>query len=366
MITTFYRKYRPQTFDQVVGQEMITRILKNAAITGKISQAYLFSGPRGTGKTSTARIVAKVVNCLTREKDKEFAKLGEPCNKCANCKEINSGKCLDLIEIDAGSNRGIDEIRNLKENIKAVPTVLKKKVFIIDEVHQLTNEAFNALLKVLEEPPEHAMFILATTEFSKVPLTIISRTQQFHFKRIPLSEIQKKIEYIAKQEKIDIEPQAIEFISTSAEGSIRDAECLLDQLSSLSDRRITVKDVEQMIGKIILTELVKFSKLLLTGDKKTALLKLEEIKEGGYDLVRFCKDLIIYLRKVAALKYQPELKKIFSEQVPGKILAEMIEQAKMIEPKHLKLLKSLINAYSQMRYSQFPIIPLEIAIMEGW
>ena len=237
MALAIYRKYRPRIFEDLLGQELISQILKNAASQNKFSHAYLFSGPRGSGKTTAARLISKTANCRTRQTDAAFAKLGEPCNHCAACAEIDRGQALDVVEIDAASNRGIDEIRNLKESVRLSPTSFPKKIFIIDECHMLTKEAFNALLKTLEEPPEHVIFILATTEFEKIPATIVSRTQQFHFKKIPLMRIFDKLKKIAKSEKMEISTGALELIAASAEGSFRDAESLLDQYCHLAIKK---------------------------------------------------------------------------------------------------------------------------------
>lgn len=210
MSLAIYRKYRPKLLKDLSGQDLVVEIIKNMAKTDRIGHAYLFYGPRGTGKTSAARILAKIANCETRANNAEFRKKGEPCNKCRPCMEVDSGSALDVIEIDAASNRGIDEIRNLKEGIRLSPTSYKHKVFIIDEVHQLTKYAYDALLKILEEPPAHAIFILATTEYEKLPQTIISRTQRFHFKRVPTQLILKKLISIASKEKMDIDTAALE------------------------------------------------------------------------------------------------------------------------------------------------------------
>ncbi|TRZ64149.1 MAG: DNA polymerase III subunit gamma/tau [Spirochaetia bacterium] len=229
-----YRKYRPKVFSDILGQDVVSETLKNAGRLDRLAHAYLFYGSKGSGKTTTARILAKLANCQKRQTDEAFKKTGEPCNECQACVEIDNGRALDVIEIDAASNRGIDEIRNLKESIRVSPAALSRKVYIIDEAHQLTKDAFNALLKTLEEPPTHAMLILVTTELEKMPATIVSRTQRFHFKRLPLETIIGKLKSIAKLEKINISDSAIELIAASGGGSFRDAESLLDQISSLA------------------------------------------------------------------------------------------------------------------------------------
>lgn len=365
MALAIYRKYRPHTFEDLLGQELISRILKNAASQNKFAHAYLFSGPRGSGKTTAARLIAKVANCRTRQKDEEFAKKGEPCNHCSACVEIDQGQALDIIEIDAASNRGIDEIRNLKESVRLSPTSFNKKVFIIDEAHMLTKEAFNALLKTLEEPPEHIIIILATTEFEKIPATIVSRTQQFHFKKISLMDIKSKLKKIAESEKLEVSSGALELISASAEGSFRDAESLLDQLLSFGYQKIGIDEVEKMVGKVTFSKIAAFAETLLKGQIDKTLKNLAEIEDDGYNLVQFNKDLIHYLRKALVLKFEPSLEKSFREELTPEALEKLKNHTELVKEKHLELLKSLIKAYGQMRYSQFPIIPLEVAIVEN-
>lgn len=365
MSLAIYRKYRPTSFKDLFGQDMVAHILREAAKQDKLAHAYLFAGPRGTGKTTTSRIIAKIANCLTRASDASFRARGEPCNECRACQEIDEGHSMDVIEIDAASNRGIDEIRALKENIRAFPVSSRYKVFIVDEAHQLTKDAANALLKTLEEPPEHVIFILATTEADKIPATILSRTQQFYFKHAPLEMIVKKLAHIAKQEHIKISADAIELVASSAEGSFRDAESLLDQLVAFGDKDITVEEVEGMVGKVGFAKLSGFAELLLAKDAKGALQSLSEIEDGGYNLPQFTKDLIQYLRRAMVLKYNPDMKDMFRAEVMGEHLTKLEAHAKLFLDSHIELLKRLIAAYGQMRYSQFPIIPLEVAIVEG-
>jgi DNA polymerase-3 subunit gamma/tau len=231
-----YRKYRPKRFAEIVGQEHVVRTLTNAIASGMVSHAYLFAGPRGCGKTTIARLLAKAVNCKNRKEGE-----AEPCNQCDSCLEINQGNAMDLIEIDAASNRGIDEIRDLRDGIRFVPTKSKYKVFIIDESHQLTREAANALLKTLEEPPSHAIFVLATTEVHKMIPTIVSRCQRFDFRRLKVPEIIGRLETILEKEKINFEKEALNLIALAASGSIRDAESLLDEVVSFSGKERVVK-----------------------------------------------------------------------------------------------------------------------------
>ena len=361
-----YRKYRPASFEDVVGQEIIVQILREAARQDKLAHAYLFAGPRGTGKTTTARLIAKIANCEKRNEDEKFRAKGEPCNECAVCRAIDDGQSLDVNEIDAASNRGIDEIRNLKESVRVSPASSRFKVFIVDEAHMLTKDAWNALLKTLEEPPAYIIIILATTEIEKVPATISSRTQKFHFKRATREQIVQKLKKIIREEKINIDREALDLTASSAEGSFRDAESLLDQLISFgNDKNITLTEVESMIGKVGFDKLSAFAGLVLRGETDKALKTLSEIEDGGFNLVQFTKDLIQYLRRVAVLKTSPEMESAFRNELMEDHLEMIKSHAKLFnDKKHLELLKALINAFGQMRYSQFPIIPLEVALVQ--
>lgn len=364
MALAIYRKYRPAKFEDLLGQEIVVQVLKEAAHQEKFAHAYIFAGPRGTGKTTTARLIAKIANCPTRQTDQKLKNTGEPCNNCAVCQEIDDGRSLDVIEIDAASNRGIDEIRDLKENVRTAPSALRYKVFIIDEAHMLTKEAFNALLKTLEEPPSYVILILATTEIEKIPVTIASRAQQFYFKRANFNQIVQKLKRIVEEEKISIDNEALDLIATSAEGSFRDAESLLDQLVTFGDKNIALADVEKMLGKIGFDKLSEFCGLLLNGELEKTLETLSKINDGGYNLTQLTRDLIQYLRRVAVLKFNPDMKNLFGAELMTEHLNKLISHSEIFKENHLELLKSLINAYSQMRYSQFPIIPLEISIIE--
>ena len=365
MTLALYRKYRPDKLADLLGQETTREILQNAAKQDKFAHAYLFYGPRGTGKTTTARLIAKLANCEKRSSDKKFASQGEPCNTCGHCAEIESGKSLDVMEIDAASNRGIDEIRNLQEGVRLSPISSPYKVYIIDEVHMLTREAFNALLKTLEEPPAHAIFILATTEYEKVPPTITSRVQRFAFRRLPKNIIIEKLESICEQEKIAYDKDALEIIAVAAEGSVRDAESLLDQLWS-SIGKIEAKNVEEALGRVGLTRLYNFGILLINYDLPKSLEYITELGDTGVNLVQFNKDLIHYLRRVLSLKLNPQLATLFEKELTAddiKKLKELGEKGN--ETFLIAMLKSLIHAHSEMRYSPFAIVPLEVAVIEN-
>jgi DNA polymerase-3 subunit gamma/tau len=359
-----YRKYRPRKLADVLGQETTVQILQNAAKQDRLAHAYLFYGPRGSGKTTTARLIAKIANCETRSKNQEFRGKGEPCNECRPCLEIDEGRALDVVEIDAASNRGIDEIRELKEGIKFSPTSYQYKIFIVDEAHQLTKEAFNALLKTLEEPPAHAIFILATTEYEKMPATIASRTQRFHFKRLPLKTIVEKLKSICKAEKIKADDSALELIASASEGSFRDAESLLDQINSL-ENEILLENVEKILGQAGFIKTSGMAEALIRKDLDAALNRLSEVNEGGYNLVQFNRDLIRYLRRVLALRFSPDLEAEFRKELTDRELATIKKHSQIIdENKTIEMLKSLIRAYTEMRYSPFAIVPLEVAIIE--
>ena len=302
----FARKYRPQTFDELVGQEPIATTLKNAIETDRAPHAFLFTGPRGVGKTSMARILAKSLNC-------EKGPTVNPCGKCSLCDEITKGSSLDVIEIDGASNRGIDDIRQLREGAQFVPVRAKYKVYIIDEVHQITQDAFNALLKMLEEPPRHLKFIFATTEPQKIPLTILSRCQRFDFRRIKSHVIVETIRDICRKEKIQIEEDALFVIARFADGSLRDAQSLLDQLISFSSAKITKTDVLNLLGAVTDDQYFGLLSEIHLKEGPKALIRLRQIYDQGADLPRFFTDLVMFLRDlivVKAVEDQEDLKKM--------------------------------------------------------
>jgi DNA polymerase-3 subunit gamma/tau len=366
MSLVLYRKYRPQTFGEIVGQEHVVKTLTNAISSGRITHAYLFSGPRGCGKTTIARVLAKAVNCQNR-KESQF----EPCNQCSSCQEVNEGRALDLIEIDAASHRGIDEIRELIDGIKFVPTKLKYKVFIIDEAHQLTKEAFNALLKTLEEPPSHAVFILATTEIHKMISTIISRCQRFDFRKLTLPEILERLELISKKEKVKIEKPALELIALNSTGSLRDAESLLGQALTFAsglDREVKAEDIKDLLGLIEIELVSKFTDLLCQKNAKESVNFLNEILEKGLDPQEFSKSLINYLRQALILKIigNDSLSNPIITGLTKEEFNKLQEQSAAFKEGELqKILNLFLEAQNKIRYSPIPQLPLELAIVEA-
>jgi DNA polymerase-3 subunit gamma/tau len=360
-----YRKYRPQAFSEIIGQEHIIQTLTNAVSEEMTSHAYLFSGPRGSGKTTIARILAKAVNCQNR-KGKEF----EPCNKCSSCLEIEGGRAIDLIEIDAASNRGIDEIRDLRDGIKFAPTKSKYKVFIVDESHQLTKEAANALLKTLEEPPAHAVFILATTEIHKMIPTIISRCQRFDFRKLTAPEIIKKLKFIVQKEKVKIEDKALDLIALNSEGSIRDAEGFLDQALTFAgnqkQKEIKTEDVRNLLGIVEMNLVGQFVDYLAKKDSQKAVSFLNEILEKGYDPREFAKTLISYLRQTLLLKIDSGFKNPLIVSLTKEEKERLQNQIKVFKERDIqKLLNLFLEAETKMRYSSIPQLPLELAIIES-
>ncbi|APR08146.1 DNA polymerase III subunit tau [Lentilactobacillus parabuchneri] len=346
-----YRVWRPQRFDEIVGQSIITRTFKNALITKQISHAYLFTGPRGTGKTSAAKIFAKAVNC-------HFLKDGEPCNECETCKAINEGSLNDVIEIDAASNNGVEEIRDIRDKAKYAPTQADYKVYIIDEVHMLSTGAFNALLKTLEEPPTNVIFILATTEPHKIPATIISRTQKFDFKRIKPQDILSRMEYILDQKKVAYDDKALKLIAKAAEGGMRDALSILDQAMSYGDNQITYENALLVTGSVTNELLTTYMQQVVAKDTKSALITIQKILDEGKDASRFIEDLTSYCQDILLYQQDPG---IVEEMELGVIDDQFKELSQKITDQEIYQMISELNAISNsLRYTANPDVYLEV------
>jgi len=351
-----YRKYRPQTLADVIGQEHVREPLLASFKSGKISHAFLLNGPRGTGKTSVARILAKVLNCQT---NKDF---GEPCNRCSSCSAIAGGSYLDLLEIDAASNRGIDEIRDLREKIKLSPALGKYKVYIIDEAHMLTPEAFNALLKTLEEPPEHAVFVLATTEPQKIPATIASRTTRYDFKVPTVEQIKEKLSLISEKEKWSLPGDSLEEIAKMAGGAFRDGEVLLEKVASV-DTTANLQKTREILGKKEFTTTVNFLELINLGQTKEALIWLDNYVQEGGSVRILAESVLDALRKTLLIK-------VGATSVLGVVTEEELECLKAIEKKLTKARVLELTTYfnrtiEELRDATIPQLPLEIAIIEA-
>ncbi len=349
------RRYRPQTFEEVIGQEHVSKTLANAIANGRIAHAYIFSGPRGVGKTTTARILAKAVNC-------EKGPTPTPCNQCPSCQAITKGNALDVYEIDGASNRGIDEIRNLREKIRFAPSMGKYRVYIIDEVHMLTKEAFNALLKTLEEPPEHVIFIFATTEIHRVPPTILSRCQRFDFRRMPIKTIMEHLHKICEAENIKIEEEALLQIAKKADGSMRDSQSILDQLISYSGNEITFEDVAKALGVIHQDEFFNLTDFIIKGDIKNLILTANKIFETGYDLNEFLLGLEEHFRNILVLKATNASELLDTSEVyleRYKTLAGTISENDLIG--YLKTIGETINA---VKNSQQPQLKFELGLVK--
>lgn len=350
-----YRVYRPQSFNDVVGQQHIIKTLQNALVQEKFSHAYLFSGPRGTGKTTAAKILAKAVNC-------EKAPIAEPCNECATCRGITDGSISDVIEIDAASNNGVDEIRDIRDKVKYAPSAVRYKVYIIDEVHMLSIGAFNALLKTLEEPPAHVIFILATTEPHKIPLTIISRCQRFDFKRISPEDIVYRMKEVLGSEELEVSEDALYEIAKASEGGMRDALSLLDQAISYSTEKVSLEDVLSITGAVSQSFIVKIVQAIFNENIVEALDSVESLIKNGKDPARFVEDLIFYYRDVLLYQASEENAYLLEKAAVNEEFKEL--SSKMDSAFIYKVIAELNQTQQEMKWSNHPRVLLEVALVK--
>lgn len=360
-----YRKYRPQKFSEISGQEHVVRTLINAITSDSVAHAYLFCGPKGSGKTTMARLLAKAVNC-------EEKKSAEPCNKCSSCKEIIDGRAVDLMEIDAASHRGIENIRELRDGIRFSPARMKYRIFILDEAHQLTSGAANALLKILEEAPSHAIFILATTETHKMIPTIISRCQRFDFRKLTVPQMVERMKGIAKKEGVKADEEALKIIATASGGSMRDGESLLSQVLSFvtEGEKIGKEDVKSVLGLVEKQVIASFIDPILDGDAKKALSVMNDIFSRGTDVEEVHSSLIHYLREMMILNIisgKVENGPIYDILMTTLTEEEMEVMKKQVERIDEKKIREMIDVFletgNKIRYSPIPQLPLEIAVV---
>ena len=349
MYQTLYRKSRPTNFDEVIGQNVIIQTLKNAINNNKLSHAYLFTGPRGTGKTSIAKILAQTINC-TDLKD------CTPCGVCVNCTQ-NKINPLDIIEIDAASNNGVDEIRDIRSKVNLVPSLGKYKIYIIDEVHMLSTGAFNALLKTLEEPPSHVIFILATTDPHKIPATILSRCQRFDFKKLTVNEIVKRLKYVVKEEKIDITDEALNEIATLSDGGMRDALSLLDQVVAYSTNEITLENIHEINGTITKEEQIKLVENIINSDVEELFKKIDTYNQDGKDFIKLTEELILFLRNILLKANIPNYyKENYDYEIPSSIILD--------NDTILKYIYELNDGIYKMKNSNSPKIIFELIMIK--
>ncbi len=356
MAQALYRKWRPQTFEEVVGQEHVVRTLRNAILSGRVHHAYLFAGPRGTGKTTTARLLAKAVNCL----DPEPAH--RPCNQCAICRAVNEGRLMDLIEIDAASNTSVEDVRELRERVGYRPSEARYKVYIIDEVHMLSTAAFNALLKTLEEPPPQSIFVLATTEPHRIPATVLSRCQRLDFRRVPLADIVARLRHLAQQEGIQAEEDALSLIARHATGSMRDAESLLDQLAAYTDRMVTVEAVRTALGTGDEGAILALTDALAAQDVGRGLGIINEAADRGADPRQFARQMTDHLRALMLIRLGAPV----PLYIPDSLRSTVQSQAARFTPRQLaRAVRLFGQAASDARAAWQPQLPLELAFLEA-
>ena len=356
MHKALYRAYRPQTFKDVVGQEHIIRTLKNQIENGNVGHAYLFCGTRGTGKTSTAKIFARAVNCIDSINE-------EPCNECEVCKDILNDNIMDVIEIDAASNNSVDDVREIRENVKYTPAKCKYKVYIIDEVHMLSQGAFNALLKTLEEPPSYVIFILATTEPHKIPATILSRCQRFDFKRVTVQDMSSRMKEICEDVNIEVDERALNLIARNSQGALRDALSILDQCMSFSDDKIEYKDVVDLLGTVNIEQLFEMAEYVIKEDTKKCLEILNEFVIWGKDIKNLIDDLIDHFRNLMICKVSTELDEIIS--LPEETIEQLKAQSNLIETNDIiRILNILSETQDNIKSSSNPRVLAEVSIMK--
>jgi DNA polymerase III subunit gamma/tau len=350
------RKWRPQVFEELAGQEHVTRTLRNAITANRLAHAFLFAGPRGVGKTSAARILAKAVNCQQGPAQK-------PCNQCESCKEIAEGISIDVQEIDGASNTGVDNVRELRENVRYLPSKSRYKIYIIDEVHMLSTSAFNALLKTLEEPPPHVLFIFATTEPHKIPLTILSRCQRFDFKRIPLTMIFERLREITVAEGVKIDDDVLMLICREAEGSMRDAQSLLDQAISYGGAEVKREDVSTLLGIADRKILLELSAAIFRKDARGCLSLVDELYKLGYDVGQFCRDFLNHFRNLLVVKLEGGQSPVLNVSEPE--ARDLREQATAVSFEDLhRLFQILLHSEALMARTPFPKLILEMAVVE--
>jgi DNA polymerase III subunit gamma/tau len=356
MTQVLYRRWRPMSFDEVVGQKHVTQTLRSALTLGRVGHAYLFAGPRGTGKTTTARLLAKAVNCLAEEL------AARPCNSCRFCEAINEGRFLDLIEIDAASNTGVDDVRDLREKIGFSPNEGRYKVYIIDEVHMLSTAAFNALLKTLEEPPPHAIFVLATTEVHKIPATVLSRCQRFEFRRIPLGEIVGRLQQLLQHEGATAEPAALDLIARQATGALRDAESLLDQLLSSHSGGVTLEQAQAVLGTATHEAVAQVIDAWVAAEPAAGLSAIQRTVEGGTDPRQFARQIVDALRGILYLQTGGAI----PVELPESVHESLRKQARALETVEVIAgVRRFSTAMVEAKSGWQPQLPLELALIEA-